>query len=519
MKAKRDLIRLFLIIGIFIFSNLLIFDYFARLDLTKDGIYSLSQASIESVKNLEDKLVIKAYFSKDLQGNIANARQYTLDILNEYKAFSDGRLAFEFADPNDTEKFKQEAQKNGLSPLTMRVNENDKIEIREVYLGLVFLYGDKSEVIPAVASTKGLEYTITSTIKRISNQKSALVGFYNKLNLSAESVSSSEKYEMLQNMVKESYNFTEVNLDKAVPKDVSVLIFTGVADSLDNLQLVNLDQYIMNGGKVMFFQEAVMANIQSQSAKPIESNLLKQLESYGLKLKPNLVADAQCGEVTVQQRQGIFTINKPVKYPFLPIITSFNKNHPLLKNSEQMQMVFASEIDTTNTNSKLKITSLFTTTEHSDETKPPYYNIGLNQNFAYNKGKKVVAALYEGQFNAYFKLEESFDIESHKNTVDNTSLMLIADSDFIKDSGTLRVPGNARFVQNAIDYLSGDKAMITLRSREVLYRPLKNLKASEKKIVKWINIILPSLLLILYGLLRFFKEMKKRKRLREMYNG
>jgi ABC-type uncharacterized transport system involved in gliding motility auxiliary subunit len=73
------------------------------------------------------------------------------------------------------------------------------------------------------------------------------------------------------------------------------------------------------------------------------------------------------------------------------------------------------------------------------------------------------------------------------------------------------------FVQNAVDYLASESALIEIRSRGTEYRPLKEIPTSARKIVKWINILLPSLLLIIFGILHYRAELKRRKYIGELY--
>jgi len=167
MKKKLT-IDIIILIAILIFVNLISLTIFKRFDLSKGKIYSLSTSSKIAVKELDNRLIIKAYFSKNMPGEYADSRRFVQDILSEYQAYSQGNLKFEFLDPADEQELKKEAQQNGIMPVSMRVIENDKLEIREVYMGLVFHYQDKIESLPMIKNTQGLEYDVTGKIKKIS---------------------------------------------------------------------------------------------------------------------------------------------------------------------------------------------------------------------------------------------------------------------------------------------------------------------------------------------------------------
>lgn len=96
--------------------------------------------------------------------------------LDEYKTYSHGRLSYEFLDPGSREELEKEASSFRIPPVQINIIQNDKFELKKVYMGLAFLYEDRQEVIPLVQNTIGLEYDITSTIKRLTSKEIKKVG-------------------------------------------------------------------------------------------------------------------------------------------------------------------------------------------------------------------------------------------------------------------------------------------------------------------------------------------------------
>ena len=179
-KAKRNVgswTNIILFVVVLVLINLVAVEFFTRLDLTQGKVYTLSKSSKNIVRNLKDKLVVKAYFSKELPPPYNQNRRYLKDQLDDYKAYSGGKFQYEFVDPGSEESLEREAQSFRVPPLQVNVMQKDKVELKKVYMGLVFLYEDKSETIPQVMSTSGLEYDITSTIKKITSQNLKKVGF------------------------------------------------------------------------------------------------------------------------------------------------------------------------------------------------------------------------------------------------------------------------------------------------------------------------------------------------------
>ena len=173
---KSVIVQGMLLIVILFLLNGISRNYFFRWDLTDNDMYSLSPSSESVVEQVDDLLTMKVYFSDDLPGEYANNRRYLQDILEEYAAYSGGNIHFEFHRPNDDEKIQEDAQKSGIQPVQLQVIENDNLEIKRVYMGMVFLYEDERETIPVIQTTTGLEYDITTKIKKMVDSDKKTLG-------------------------------------------------------------------------------------------------------------------------------------------------------------------------------------------------------------------------------------------------------------------------------------------------------------------------------------------------------
>ena len=154
---KKSLsIPILVITASLVFLNLISRNWFERLDLTDNKMYTLSSSSRSVVKKIDDLMTMKVFFSNNLPGQYGNNRRYLQDILEEYAAYSKGNIRFEFNTPEENEDVQQEAQRLGIQPVQLQVIENDKMEVKRVHMGLAILYQDEVEVIPVIQSTTGL---------------------------------------------------------------------------------------------------------------------------------------------------------------------------------------------------------------------------------------------------------------------------------------------------------------------------------------------------------------------------
>lgn len=521
---KKSLwINVIIVTVIIIILNLISVSLFHRFDLSRNQMYSLSETSKNTIKTLDDRLVVKAYFSENLPPEYADARRYTKDLLAEYAVYSKGNLKFEFLDPGTEDELKEEAQKNMIQPVQMQINENDKMEIREVYLGLAFLYQGKTEIIPLVQKTQGLEYDITSAIKKLISDKQKKIAVFKPEEVSQDMFGRArDNYSTFNSLLSESYEVENSDLSQPLAEDIDGLVITGLKDSLSFDQLYNLDQFIMRGGSVAFFQDRVRASIQTQQAEVINTNLFDLLSSYGINVKQNLVGDANCGQVNLSRRQGMFTMQTPVKYPFIPIISNFNADADLVGNIEVMSLVFASELDADNLPENINFTPLMYTSDNTKRVAAPRFDISVNSYMnqeletMMNEEPATLAGIYQGSFRSFFANDPN--LTDNIDESQPTQIIYLADSEILLDDAGAGNKTNMEFVLNTLDTVVGDASLIQLRSRGTEYKPLKtDISNQKKKLIKWTNILLPSLLLIIYGLVSVKLYNNKKKMLEKIY--
>ena len=502
-----------------IMLNLTARDIYKRFDLTDNKKFSLSHSSKTIVSKLDDRLTIKAYFSDQLPSELGNTRRFLQDILEEYRAASKN-IKFFFHNPESDTELEEQARKDGIQPVQMQALENDEMVVKKVYLGLVLLYENKKEILPLIQSTTGLEYMISTKIKSLINMKKKTIGIFH---LDQEN---KPKTDNLTSQLNQHYNFRSIDPSNVIPDNIDVLLVSGASDTIDTVAINNLSSFLDSGKKMLFTQSGVNTDIQTQQALPIESNVFDFLKLYRLNLKKNLVLDAKCGNVQVQQSVGLFRMNRAVQYPFFPVVDTFNYSDStskiIVNKLEQVLPLFPSEIeiDTVNNEIVSDIVHLFKSSNNSglmesnfmlspDPQQNPFIKI-LGQ-----KGKILAAA-------------------SRLNN--DGEIILISDSKFLSDEGGMSIPDNVIFLMNTVDYLAGDEDLIELRSREVTSRPLdilgltdqeesmytedeKNkMKDKIKKRWKLANILLPSILILGFGFFRFKKDKNKAEVLKQIYD-
>ncbi len=157
---------------------------FARIDLTGNHIYSLSKASRDAVKALSEPLTLHVFFTRNLPAPHNSTERYLHDLLAEYAVSAGKNFNYRFYDVSPDDGAPQSAkidnqklaESYGVQPVQIQAVENDEVKFQKAYMGLVLIHGDLVERIPAITSTDGLEYQITTAIQKLTNKVSVLLG-------------------------------------------------------------------------------------------------------------------------------------------------------------------------------------------------------------------------------------------------------------------------------------------------------------------------------------------------------
>ena len=500
---KADLpITILLLLGIVIVINFLSYQIFYRLDLTKGGIYSISSASKKIVSNLEDIVNIKVYFSDNLTTQFISVKQDVADILDEYEAYSNGKVRVEFVDPGDDEEIKKELYLKGIPQLTFQVFAKDQAQTVNGYAGIAVEYGDQIEVIPAVKQdTSDLEYQLTIAIKKATSKEIATIGYVT----SNKTADPSTEAKSALTALRELYNIEEVKLDEnIISDDIKTLIIFGPKEGFTEEQLKKINSFIVRGGSLFVLLDGVVVN-QSLLAQINSTNLDKFLEKYGVKVNKNLVADVRNGIASFSQGSMAFSVN----YPFWPRITNdgFNKNISAVSSLENVIMPWASSIDIDE--SKVSRNDVAVLAFSSDKAWQ------LKDNF--NIAPAMINNVNQASFNK-FNLAVTVNgilnnvySENENNKQFNGRMTVVADSDFATDNFFSNNSDNQNFFLNLVDGLSLDQDLINIRSKNVASRPIKEgLSDSAKATMRYLNIFGITVIVVSFGLVRYYFRRRSR---------
>jgi len=496
MKSKKQYITYILLtIGILILLNILAAEYFFRIDLTEDNRYTLSDATENMLQDLTEPVTIKAYFSNNLPPQLDLIRRDFRDMLVEYNQLSGGMVVYEFIDPLKEENNEKEAQQSGIMQMQVQVREKDQMKSQIAYMGAVVQMGEEKEVLPVIKSASGMEYFLTSSIKKLAVIDKPLIGL---LTGNGEFGLQDIPYPLRDLSV--LYKVEQVQLTDTANllSKYKALMILGPKDSIPDWQLNQLSEYVNSGGNVLVALNNVNADLQSghTMGESINSGLDKWLSQYGVQVNHNFVVDANAVTVMATRKQGSYTVRQPLLFPYIPKANRFG-DHPVAGGLEQMVFDFVSSIDFNGDSSTVFIpivkSSKLSTTKPARTYIDPSYQWGKKD---FDMDGLTLAAALE---------------------LPKSKMIVVGDADFPVSKGQQRVnPDNINFLVNAVNWLSDDTGLMELRTEGATARPIDDLEDIQKILIKYLNFLLPIVLVIIYGIFRMQRNRRLRMKRKEV---
>ncbi|MBK8503617.1 MAG: GldG family protein [Saprospiraceae bacterium] len=490
----KNSVSILLVGGIILLLNVLSRQLFFRIDLTEGKQYTLSKASKDILRNLEDPVTVKAYFSEDLPANVAKTKRDFQDMLIEYANLSKGNVDYEFVNPNDDPAVEQEAMQSGISPVMINVREKDQVKQQKAFMGAVIKLGDQQDVIPFVQPGGAMEYALTTGIKKLAVVDKPSIGL-----IQGHGEPGFQELSQAYQSLSILYNVEMIDLPSVDQIDLrfKTVAMVGPSDTIRSTELAKLDGFLDRGGYLFLAFDRVNGDLQTASGSAIDLGLVTWLANKGIVVDDSFVTDASCGNVTVQQRNGFMTFNNQVSFPFLPLIKKFGE-HPITEGLEQVIFEFASPIRFLG-DSSFHFTPLVTSSENSGSVKvPTYFDVQKQWTQAdFPQQHLPIAALVEGNFGQ-----------------NPAKLIVVSNGTFPVSGQRGQNPDNVSLMVNSIDWLSDDTGLIELRTKGVSSRPIDELEDGRRSFLKYLNFLLPIALILVYGFLRGQKS--KNMRLQRM---
>ena len=518
------------IVGILLLVNVVGTNVFGRLDLTRGKQFTLSSATHKTLHALTEPLTVRAYFTADLPAPYATQARYVKDLLNEYYTHGNGNVRFEFIDPASEETSDDKAKKKevkqdifgramreqtsiereletlGIPPVQVRVNQDDKLEVKRAYMGLAILYGDKKEVIPVVSETQGLEYDLTTAIRKVSQAQQTHVAVLG----GHQGLDSRTDLGRAMGVLGQIYKVSTVDLSQNADalSDVDALLVFNPKTAFSDAEKRQIDSYLVNGGSAAFLLGPVKVDMQALAFEDNDADLSDMLGQYGVRIEPGMVLDRECATITVSQQRGYMRVQQPVQYPFMPLPKTLTGTHPVVQGLSQVIFPFMRplQLDIPQ-GSAVKGEVLVASSADSWVQTPPYNADPLQQwSLGAPQGKQSLVVSVVGP------LKSAYDSAAAAPAGDVPAARLIVAGSAYPFVDQFLAKSNEALLLNLVDWLVHDDALLAVRSRGLATAQLHEVGDTQRATLKYLNVVgLPGAF-VAFGLVRWRRRESRRSK-------
>ncbi|HZH37276.1 MAG TPA: Gldg family protein, partial [Flavisolibacter sp.] len=349
-----------------VFINMVAASLHGRADLTEDKRYSLTKTTKELTRNLPNNVNIDVFLKGEFPSGFRKLSTSTQEFLSVLRETNPGRINYRFISPEedagDGRTWGDSLRAMGVEPINLTVQVKAGEENRNIFPYAMLSAGGRTEVVNLFQSSKRnisegelnnaeamMEYQFTKSLDRVVNPQMASVAYAtgNGQPTTAETAD-------LQQVVGSNYNLKTLDLSVQpfVPREAHVLLVVKPTNGFSESQKLKIDQYLMNGGKVLMFLDNLHAEQDSLRFRPElvaydrNLNLGDMLFTYGIRINPDLVMDLQCDFLpfavggTAENPQYEF-----LHWNYYPLFES-KGNHLINKNLGLVAGRYVNSIDT-----------------------------------------------------------------------------------------------------------------------------------------------------------------------------
>jgi len=548
MKRKENILQFTALILAVILANLWANTLFFRIDLTEEGRYSIAPTTKNVLKKLEDVVTVQVFLEGDLNADFKRLRNAVQENLDEFRMYGSTNIQYQFINPdeagseNERKLFYQHLVEKGLQPTNLYDNVDGK-KIQKLIFPYALLSYQGRELpvlllkgnVAASAKEKlnqsieALEYELISAIKNLTQTQKPAIAFIE----GHDELDASQTADLTETLT-QSYLVDRINLGETTLDGYDAVVVAQPKKTYSDLEKYRLDQFIMKGGKALFFIDAVQLNLDSiplggAYCFGYDLGVDELLFRYGVRVNQDLMQDLLMQQILVNVGKFGNEANlQPIPFPYHILFNKF-ANHPTVKNLNAISGRLVSTLDTVKADN-IKKTPLILGSRYMRVRRMPNLvtfdelKADLDKNM-YKQQFLPMLYLLEGKFTSLYKNRVSPDGSQVQKESLSTKIIVCSDGDLLRNDinkktkqpiplGFDQLRGqtyaNKELIQNLLAYVLDEQGIIATRNKEIILRPLDDVRIKEEK-MQWqlINIVFPLTLVMIFGLAKYYWRMKK----------
>ena len=372
LKNKSHIITLLITLAGIILLNVLGSFFYKRFDLTLDKRYTLSEAALHTIDNIDSPLIVDVFLEGNFPTEFRRLKTETQQLLEEF-ALSNNQVKINFINPIEDDATRenniQQLVNRGLQPFQVTIKESGKSSQELIFPWALASYHDQTVIIPLLKNKIGvseqelvtnsiqhLEYAFAEGFKKLTTEKDKKIAI-----LKGNGQLNDFYIADFLKTIREHYNIAPFTLDSVASNPQKVLdqlkTYDLVISAKPSLPFTEeeklvLDQYTMHGGKSLWLTEAIIMDKDSllnESGRAIavmkDLNLNNFFFKYGVRINPVILSDMYSAPITLAIGEGSNAQFQPIQWQYSPLAAS-NPNHAITSNLNLIKFDFASQLDT-----------------------------------------------------------------------------------------------------------------------------------------------------------------------------
>ncbi len=497
----------------------------ARWDLTSDGQFTLSPATVRLIDSMDDRINIKVFLSRDLPAPDNALYQTTRDLLAEFEAASHGQISYEIIEP-ETKADEEIAKGFGLRRVAVSQKDENQRSMRLVFKGLTVIYRDTAETLPELRSGDNLEYLIAKSIVNLTSPSQKTVSVLTGFGGLAESpILRQSMGDVFAEVFGKRVQVQAAKVDEhceLTPKS-DALVILNIQDKLTECAQYAIEQAAFRGTALAILQSPTQGDYRQpdQPRINVDSGLNALLADTGIQFNADLLLDRIHNLVGTQYTEDDAI---PVSLPALPLITDLDKTHPITQNLSAIVLPFSGTLKIDDKVIESHHAQLYRLAASSADavTRPSGGDIGVD---ALQKTRPdeiqgphtMIAALQTQQTSAFAgKIPENADASHFIPTASDVRYLIVPNGEFLFMNKIIGYTdafakfGIHLFV-NATEWLIQDTSLIEIRNRSLPQMVQIPEKSIQNRII-WINVIgVPALVILLMLGLRLIRKRRQKQ--------
>lgn len=480
------------LIGVVLVLNLLGGNIRGRLDLTKEGLYTLSDGTREILGELDDIVTMKLVISDELPAELQPALRDVADLVADLSRAAGGQLVVENLNPNADEDAALEARNLGITQNEFNVLRDDEFEVRRGWFGLALLYADQGVVIPYIDRTDDLEFRLVSAIATLTAEDRPGVAF-----LTGFGAQGPETFPSFAQGMSNLYDIQTIDLSAdPVPvlnrDTLDIVVVAGPQEPIRGPALEALETFIESGGAAFFLIDKHQVSPESPMLYPVFTGLEAFLQERGVGTDAGVLLDHSSNSNISMGQQGIFSVVRP--YPLWPIARKGDA-HTTTRDLSNLSAGWATVLTVTDSSvQKLWVTSEMGAVQAAGGIIMP--DALLEPDPDDFQTLTLAVALDPAA------ADDAGSSQEDGGPAMEGRIIVVGDVDFLQEQFIQANTQNLVFALNAIDWLAQDEALIGIRSKLRTPPVLAFTSEFQRATLKWGNLVGVPLLFVLLGVIR-----------------